>query len=211
MAASQCGNEPGFVTSFAAGVAVRFQTFGATGRLTEQVLAGFKTGFPGVWEQAAAAMPANLRLATLDIVATQSGGGVGDCGGGPLRVIFGDHAQLAAMGLKTVCLVLPTLHASMWLVRALGKGGSNSTDPNKAPTKKSGGKSTSKLARFAMAAVCWAQCFFIATHNFHGIQGHMAGFWVMLLLGAIWESLLCTYDIRGQGRQLLYLIIFILL
>lgn len=32
-----------------------------------------------------------------------------------------------------------------------------------------------------------------------------------LLVGAWWESLLSTYDIRGQGRQLVYLIIFILL
>jgi hypothetical protein len=30
-------------------------------------------------------------------------------------------------------------------------------------------------------------------------------------VGAWWESLLSTYDIRGQGRQLVYLIIFILL
>ena len=68
------------------------------------------------------------------------------------------------------------------------------------PGRKKKKAGTSKVSRMAMAAVCSLQCFFIAKHNFDGIQGSLAGFWVSLLLGTIWESLLSTYDIRGQGR-----------
>ena len=174
-----------------------------------------RAAFPDLLDQVAAAIPANLRLATLSVVATQSGDGVGDCGGGPLRVIFGTYAKWAGLALKAICLVLPTLHAFMWLIRAAGKSRAESkalgmpTETPWSPTFAFRGKS--KLARWVMFTVCWLQCFFICSHNFDGIQGHMAGFWVMLLLGGLWESLLCTYDIRGQGRQLLYLIIFILL
>lgn len=46
-------------------------------------------------------------------------------------------------------------------------------------------------------------------HNFNGVQGSLAGFWIAGLTAAIWESLVATYDLRGQGRQLLYLIIFL--
>jgi hypothetical protein len=34
----------------------------------------------------------------------------------------------------------------------------------------------------------------------------MATLWAI-----VWESLMSTYDLRGSGRQLLYLILFILL
>ena len=55
------------------------------------------------------------------------------------------------------------------------------------------------------------QVVFLLFHNFNGIQGNLAGFWMAALFAAIWESLIATYDLRGQGRQLVYLIIFILL
>jgi hypothetical protein len=62
---------------------------------------------------------------------------------------------------------------------------------------------------------CWSgialQVVFLLFHNFNGIQGNLAGFWMAALFAAIWESLIATYDLRGQGRQLVYLIIFILL
>jgi hypothetical protein len=170
----------------------RYQTFTYTAKWSEQLYSMSKQFF-----DIDQALPGNLRLATLEEVATQSGGGVGDCGGGPLRVIFGTAAPMVAMALKLTLLLLPALHASMWVIRTL-------------PSRKTGKRSCT-VARTCMALVTGLQCVSILGHNFDGIQGHMAGFWVMLLLGTLWESLLCTYDIRGQGRQLLYLIIFIML
>ena len=58
---------------------------------------------------------------------------------------------------------------------------------------------------------CRYQVVFLLFHTFDGIQGSLAGFWIAALTAGIWESLVATYDLRGQGRQLLYLIIFIFL
>ena len=58
---------------------------------------------------------------------------------------------------------------------------------------------------------CRYQVIFLLLHDFNGVQGSLAGFWIAALTAAIWESLVATYDLRGQGRQLLYLIIFILI
>ena len=67
------------------------------------------------------------------------------------------------------------------------------------------------MERGVLATVGLLQVVFLLFHNFNGIQGNLAGFWVAALSAAMWESLIATYDLRGQGRQLLYLIIFIFL
>ena len=109
-AASQCGNEPGFVTTFAAGVALRYQTYRWTAKLATQI--------PGV-DQITEMLPANIAFGSLDDVAAQSGGGIGDCGGGPFRMLFGDYASSAALCVRLALLVLPLLHATMWTTRFL--------------------------------------------------------------------------------------------
>ena len=52
-------------------------------------------------------------------MAAQSGGGIGDCGGGPFRMLFGDYASSAALCVRLALLVLPLLHATMWTTRFL--------------------------------------------------------------------------------------------
>lgn len=74
---------------------------------------------PGAFALLDQHMPGNIHIHPLGEVATQSGGGVGDCGGGPLRVILGGAAPTAAIALKLLLLILPLLHALMWAVRAL--------------------------------------------------------------------------------------------
>ena len=45
----------------------------------------------------------------------------------------------------------------------------------------------------------------------NGINGPLSGFWISCLIGCVWESLLCTYDIKGPIRQFLFLVVFLLL
>ena len=101
------------MTSFAAGVALRYHTYLYTGA----VYSWLRSSAPDVFAVVDAKMPDNIHISPLGEVATQGGGGVGDCGGGPLRVILGDHATAAALVLKFVALVLPLLHAMMWIAR----------------------------------------------------------------------------------------------
>jgi len=192
-AASQLGNEPGFVTSFAAGVALRYQTYAVT--------AAIISSLPGV-KELSAMMPESIQFSTLDEVAAQSGGGVGDCGGGPFIMLFGrDYATPVSLCLRLALLVLPVLHATMWSTRFV-------RDISKLSNPK---YRLAIIARGTLAVVSICQVVFLLFHNFNGIQGNLAGFWMAALFAAIWESLIATYDLRGQGRQLVYLIIFILL
>ena len=46
--------------------------------------------------------------------------------------------------------------------------------------------------------------------NFNAINGALPNFWVALMVGAVFESTMSTFDIRGTTRQLFHVIVFIL-
>ena len=199
--AAQLGNEPGFATSFGAGVAIRYYTHTWTVPIIGQ-FEPLNDLVNSVTNSVTDALPATVVFSTLDEVATSAGGGVGDCGGGPFRMLAGEYATPVSMVVKAFLLLLPTLHAAQWCLRVYRELSRNR------------GKKTKKIRtmmRVAVAAACVAQCACIVIHQFNGIQGDLAGFWMTCMLAAIWESIMATYDLRGNGRQLLYLIIFILL
>ena len=57
-----------------------------------------------------------------------------------------------------------------------------------------------------------AQCFLILFYTLSGINGSLVGFYVCVLIGCLFESLLCTYNIRkGPACRFLALVIFIFL
>ena len=57
-----------------------------------------------------------------------------------------------------------------------------------------------------------AQCFLILFYTLSGINGSLVGFYVCVLIGSLFESLLCTYNIRkGPACKILAFIIFIFL
>ena len=150
--------------------------------------------------------------------------------GGPFVMLLGrDYAVAASLCLRIALLILPALHSTMWCTRFLRDFGKVSNSKYRGVI----------MTRGVLAAVCVCQVSYLAGlravehvrhpvtravfpdvgcqvvfllfHDFNGIQGSLAGFWIAALTAAIWESLVATYDLRGQGRQLLYLIIFILI
>ena len=100
-AAAMQGNEPLFTTSFAVGVAMRVLLHNAFGSSAPHINALIKH-FRVVID------PAEESL-------TSSGGGVGDCGGGPFRIVSAAEFTLAvSLVFKVFLLVLPVLYTLQW-------------------------------------------------------------------------------------------------
>merc|ERR1740117_749042 len=82
-AMSSLGNEPSFASSFAAGIALRI----AMAQDSVQGMGGFQLIAVKV-EKGLRDM--GIQLVSSEEVVAYSGDGIGDCGGGPMRMMFGD-------------------------------------------------------------------------------------------------------------------------
>lgn len=193
-AMSALGNEPSFSASFASGIALRmaiaqdsFRGFSFT-RGASSWLEGQMTSF-------------GLSLDSAEETTTYSGGGIGDCGGGPFRMLFGEgpQAEAAAIVLKVWLMLLPLLATMQWgqrtyqAARLLGKRW----------------KMTRFVQRLVLFILGLVQCFLIANVELNASNGPLCNFWVAMLFGCAAESLLSTYDIRGNMRQILFLVMFL--
>jgi len=111
------GNEPSYAASFAAGIAMRIA-------IGQDSISGL-----GLVRDLAGRVEVGLRemgvaLDQAEEVVAYSGNGIGDCGGGPFRMLFGDgpEARWASFALKLWLGLLPFLSTLQWLQRTVHAG-----------------------------------------------------------------------------------------
>lgn len=190
------GNEPSYAASFAAGIAIRMA-------MAQDSIRGLSLVTGGATMIEATLRDAGVALDAAEEVVAYSGGGIGDCGGGPFRMLFGDgpQARWAAVALKVWLLLLPLLSTLQWLHRTIHAG-------------KMLGKRW-KLTRFVQRLILFLlgviQCWLILNVELNASNGALGNFWVAMLFGCVGESLLSTYDIRGPVRQIVFLLLFLLI
>jgi len=190
------GNEPSYAASFAAGIATRIA-------IGQDSIRGL-----GLVRNLAGRVDVGLRemgvaLDQAEEAVAYSGNGIGDCGGGPFRMLFGDgpEARWAAFALKMWLALLPFLSTLQWLQRTVHAG-------------RNIGKKF-KLKRFIQRVILCVlglvQCIMIANVELNASNGALGNFWVAMLFGCTFESFLSTVDIRGPVRQILFLLLFLLI
>jgi len=195
-AMSSLGNEPSYASSFAAGIALRIA-------FAQDSIRGLSPV-----QNAARYVEAGLRdlgvaLEAAEEVVAYSGDGIGDCSGGPFRMLFGDGpASLwAARILKIWLMLLPLMATGQWLLRTVHAG-------------RMLGK-RHKMTRFVQRLILFflglLQCILIANMELNASNGVLGNFWVAMLVGCAGESLLSTYDVRGPVRQVIFLLLFVLI
>lgn len=193
---SSLGNEPSYAGSFASGIALRI------------ALAQDSVKSLGPLQFAAGKLEGTLRNLGLQLVATDevvaySGDGIGDCGGGPFRMLFGDGpaSTWAARILKVWLMIMPLCASLQWLLRTIHAG--------KMLGKRK--KTTRFVQRLILCILGLVQCLLLASMELNASNGALGNFWVAMLFGCIGESLMCTYDVRGPVRQIVFLLLFILI
>ena len=191
-AVSRNGNGPGMLSSFASGVAVRI----LASMVTPASLAHLAHT---AWESLFPADDMLVQFQPSSEVSSWAGGGVGDCGGGPLQMFFSQGASVVDIVLRGFLLVMPVLHAAEWGITAY--------------RSMTSGKRRGRVARGARNCLftfgALAQCFIVLKVSLNGLNGSLIGFFVVLVFATHVESLLNTYDVRGSVRQVLNYLLFI--
>lgn len=195
-AMSSLGNEPTFSSSFAAGIALRIA-------LAQDSVKGLS-----VFSFLARKLEGGLRDMGIQLVASEevvaySGDGIGDCGGGPFRMLFGDALQAAwaARALKVFIMVLPLMATGQWLLRTIQAG-------KMLGRRRKTTRFVQRLILFIMGLLQVILLFNVELNASHGALGN---FWIAMMFGCIGESLLCTYDVRGNVRQIVFLLLFLVI
>jgi len=193
-ASASLGNEPSYSSSFAMGLAVRIA-------IAQDSFRGL-----GFVSSGTAWMETRLRSLGVQIDAAEevvaySGDGIGDCGGGPFRMLFGDGPQAgwAALVIKAWLMLIPILATLQWshrTVQAFSHIGKR-------------WKTTRFVQRLTLASLAFLQVILIGRMELNASNGALGNFWVAMLFGCISESLLSTYEIRGSIRSLLFLALFL--
>lgn len=181
-------NEPSFTASFAAGVALRMFVHDHAAEASTALLDAATVGFP-------------IQFVALDDVVMRGGGGVGDCGGGPFRMLFGEWAFLVVECLRLFLLAIPLTAALQWLRRSvheLQKRGTRHWRWRK------------MLTCAGIGAAMALQVLVICCFSLNAVNGSLAGFFFTALFGCGLESLLSTYDVRGPTMSFLLVVILIL-
>ena len=147
------------------------------------------------------------------------GGGIGECGGGYFRSFSNDMSTYGVISdtqretmawilwltTKLFLCILPGLCAIQWLYRAYTGWKGAKENPNARV-----GKRTKRIMlRIFLGATGILQCVILLSTDINAANGGLMNFWLCVLLGAVFESLLGTDDIRGVFRQLLVALIFI--
>eukprot|EP00929_Paragymnodinium_shiwhaense_P053733 TRINITY_DN26913_c0_g1_i1.p1 TRINITY_DN26913_c0_g1~~TRINITY_DN26913_c0_g1_i1.p1 ORF type:complete len:714 (+),score=207.01 TRINITY_DN26913_c0_g1_i1:132-2273(+) len=192
---SGLGNEPSYAASFASGIALRIflakdgvQTF----PIVKYIGSAFETSLRN----------AGFVMESGEEVAVYSGGGIGDCGGGPFRMLFGEEmAGYCAMALKAWLMIMPVLSTIQWAQRSLKAGRMMGRNH----------KTMRLLQRVTLCGLGLLQCYMIMTMELNAFNGALGNFWVAMLFGCVAESLMSIYDVRGQVKQLLFLLLFLLI
>jgi len=189
------GNEPSFSASFAAGIALRIA-------IAQDSMRGLSIMKSGARWIEASLRDLGVAIDAAEEVVAYSGDGIGDCAGGPFRMVFGDGPQAGwcATALKAWLMIMPLLSTLQWFQRTVH-------------ASKNLGKRW-KLTRFVQRVILCLlgiiQCVMIGSFELNASNGALGNFWVAMLFGCAGESLLSTYDIRGPVRQILFLLLFLL-
>lgn len=188
------GNEPQFAASFASGIALRI----ALGQ--DSVRSSEFMKIAGSWMDAQL-KKINVVVDEADAVVAYSGNGIGDCGGGAFRMIFGDGqgALWASRTFKLWLMILPALALAQWCHR--------SYIASRMLGKKN--KTWRFMQRLVMLCLGAVQVYLFANLELNASNGELINFWVAMLIGCAGESLLCLYDSRGTLRQVLFLLLFL--
>jgi len=201
-AQSSLGNEPSYSASFASGIALRIA-------LAQDSVKGLSLiqNVMAVTESKLAEL--GIMFVESDTVAAYSGGGIGDCAGGPFRMLFGDgdflglgnKAAWAAFGLKCWLFLLPALSTVQWFNQTF-----NAFQSIRKGKKK---KTAALVQRLILAILGILQCLLVANLELNASNGALGNFWIAMLFGCVGESLIATFDIRGSTRALLVLALFL--
>lgn len=192
---SALGNEPAYTSSFASGIALRIllesvRTFSAVEWMEDSV--------------SQLLMRFGIQVATSPDQLVYSGGGVGDCGGGPFEMLVGEQwAWFFAMLTQVALCALPLLYSCMWLRRAM-KGTKNVRGSNNMYTR----RLPRLFSRFALGGAGLLQVVLFLTMSINTSHGGLYNFWLCMLVGIWMESLITAYDIRGPVRSLVFLFVF---
>jgi len=210
--ASCAYNEPPFCASFAAGLALRIVAYEVSPASLGEKLRRLLRG-------------QNLEMVGLDQVAARAGGGVGACGGGPLRAWLGGWGvpalpQLAALACKGALLLLPCLAAAQWGLRA-----AKAWQRLRREGARQGGGRRIKISGELLAPVLRRRCAaavamhvsmlllvgLVSQYELNGINSQLGTFLVLACVGCLFESLLASYDMRGRVRQFIFFVMFMVL
>ena len=114
--------------------------------------------------------------------------------------MFFDNTDMIVLMFRIFLLAIPFAAAVQWtrrLVRVFKTRGTRRF-------------STMRLLSCAlMSCAMILQLFMILRLSIDGVNGSIVGFYMSLLMGCIWESLLSTYDIRGKFVSFLLLVVLI--
>mmetsp|Transcript_121292 Transcript_121292/g.288124 ORF Transcript_121292/g.288124 Transcript_121292/m.288124 type:complete len:680 (-) Transcript_121292:70-2109(-) len=195
-ALSALGNEPSYAASFASGIALRI----AVGQDAFRGL-GFAHTVADYFQ--ATVRDLGVSMDAAEEVVAYSGGGIGDCGGGPFRMLFGDEtlAAAAAAILKVWLLLLPALSTAQWLQRTIHAG--------RMLGKRY--KLTRVIQRLILCLLGVLQICLFAMSELNASNGALINYWLAMLFGCAGESLLSTFDIRGPVRQIIFLLLFVMM
>jgi len=198
------GNEPQFICTFGAGVSMRLLA-------ADLMPAGVSASLTGLLYSF------KLVLANAEGVATRCGGGVGDCAGGPFRMLFGSYSletvQWGTLGFRFLLMLLPLLYTAQWALRTL------------IALRKTVRPNHRRIGQcFCLMLGGMVLCWVLATLPLNGVNGSLSNFIVAIAVAALWESLLATYEVvkvvytnagtiekEGVMLQVIFLVIFILL
>jgi hypothetical protein len=181
-------SDPGYCVSFSAGLALRIM-------LHEAAPAGAQRHLSGLLQAL------RLVIDNADDVITRALNGIGDCAGGPFRMLWGGYDDerlvgLAVLIVKAFLLILPLLAATHWWMQLR-------------EAKKPGRRAGPALMLMVVASTLL--CLFLISFQMNATNGSLANFWVASLIACVLEAFLSTYDIRGAPRTVMYYILFILL
>lgn len=194
---SSLGNEPSFAASFSSGIALRVilgQDSVQSWSVVQYLSAQGNTGLHNL----------GVAIDSSEESVAYSGGGIGDCGGGPFRMLLGEGeaAVWASRAFKAFLIILPALSALQWVQRSW-RSFSLLGDKKRR-------KVLRLMQRTTLAIFGVAQCLFLCLWvELNASNGPLGNFWVAMLFGSVGESLMSTYDCRGTVRQVIFLILFI--
>lgn len=216
---SRLGNEPMWTLSFASGLAIRILL--ADDGVRDNPLVTTVGGM-------ASDLFLNIRLQfeQVDSMVMSAGGGIGDCGGGYFRSVSFDAlkymgedldsketlakvetwSSIVAFVSKIFLAILPLYCAIEWFVRAC-KGFKGISAVTGTKLKK---RYWRIMCRMTLSIFGLFQFLLLLNTDLNGSQGGLFNFWLALLVGATFESLMMTYESGGVFRAIVNIVIFVL-
>jgi len=199
------GNSPMFSASFGAGIATRI--------ILAEAVTG--TGLES-WFSDFMMAQFNVMLHNSQEVTARAVEGVGDCAGGPLRMLFGElpAATLLTLAVKLLLMVIPVLCCLQWASKCYSEIKYYSVhDPLLAGDAQN--PSLKSMPRMMLSGwLCMAnlaQCYLLWVYRLEAPNGPLGNLWVLVLLGCLFESSLSLYDLTANNtlRQGFFLLLFL--